>query len=84
MDLQYARVTDATIIFEGASFKKYVQTDENVAYEVELAAGSCVVRVIRQGFLTRRIKFNVGEAATRTSNVILDVEPVNMPKCPKG
>jgi len=80
----YARVTDTIIIFEGESFTKYVRTDEEGAYEVELPAGTHVVRAIRQGFIPRRVKFNVEAGTTRTLNMILDVEPVRWVKCPKG
>jgi len=84
VDLTYTRVANATISFEGGSFKDYARTDEDGAYEVELPAGHCVVRVTQMGFLPRRVKFNIEAGATRTLNMILDVEQVKMPKCPKG
>lgn len=84
VDLSYARVAGATIVFEGAAFKEYARTDEDGAYEVELPAGRCVVRVTQQGFRPRRVKLDIAAGATRTLNMILDVEPVKMPKCPKG
>jgi hypothetical protein len=84
VDLNYARMANATIIFEGTSFKEYARTDENGAYEVELPAGSCIVRAMAQGFRPRRVKLDIAAGATRTLNMILDVEQVKMPKCPKG
>jgi hypothetical protein len=84
VDLNYARVAGQTITFEGDSFKKYVRTDEAGAYEVELPEGACLVEVISQGFLPRRVKFNVEAGATKTLNMILDVEPMKYAKCPKG
>jgi hypothetical protein len=84
VDLSYARVANATISFECGSFKEYARTDENGAYEVELPAGHCVVRATHLGFLPRRVKLDIEAGATRTLNMILDVEQVKLPECPKG
>jgi|GEM_PF-4815469 len=84
VDASYVRVANATIIFEGASFKEYARTDEEGAYEVELPAGHCVVRATQTGFIPRRVKFYIEAGATKTLNMILDAQSVKMPKCPKG
>jgi hypothetical protein len=50
VELTYARVPKTTIVLENESFKKEVTADEEGAYEVELPAGTYLVKAQSFGF----------------------------------
>lgn len=83
VDWQYARILETTITFEGKSLKKKVTVDDEGAYEIELPAGTYLVRATRRHFLERRFRFTVEPGKTKMLSLILDVEPEKF-DCPKG
>jgi len=83
VDWQYARILDTTITFENKSLKKKVTVDDEGAYEIELPAGTYLVRATRRQFLERRFRFTVEPGKTKRLSLILDVEPEKH-DCPKG
>ena len=83
VDRQYARVLGTTIVFEAGSFKKTVEVNGDGEYDVELPAGTYLIRVKNEGFRQRRVRFEVEPGATRSLSFMLDVKPT-VADCPRG
>jgi hypothetical protein len=84
VDWQYARVLRTTIVFETAGLRKAIQVDEEGAYEVELPAGWYTIKATAPGFIERRVKLQLESATPRILNLMLDVRPQKVIRCPKG
>jgi hypothetical protein len=84
VDWQYARILPTTIVFVGTSVKEKVRVDHEGSFEIELPAGDYLVKTTAPGFLERRVRFRVEPNAVRTLNMMLDVRPMKVGKCPRG
>ena len=74
----YARVLHTTIVFKNLSFKKEVTVDEEGAYEVEVPAGTYLVKANSAGFRESRLKVDVLPDVTKTLNIMLKVKPQSL------
>ncbi len=84
VDWQYARVLPTTIVFLGTSVKEKVRVDHEGSFEIELPAGDYFVKATAPGFLERRVRFRVAPNALMTLNIMLDVRPMKVGKCPRS
>ncbi len=84
VDWQYALILPATIVFVGTSLKEEVRVDHEGSYETALPAGDYLVKATAPGFLERRVRFRVQPNNVRTLNMMLDVRPMKIGKCPRG
>lgn len=82
--MRYARVLNTTIILENKSFKKEITVDQEGFYEVEVPAGTYLVKAQGPGSRQSRVKIAILPDATRTLNIMLEYLPQKPVRCPKG
>lgn len=84
VDWQFALILPTTIVFESTAVKRKIQVDGEGYYEIELPAGEYLVKATAHGFLGRQLKVRVEPNQSKTLNMMLDVQPMKIHKCPRG
>ncbi|MDQ3820233.1 MAG: carboxypeptidase-like regulatory domain-containing protein [Acidobacteriota bacterium] len=85
VDLNDARVVNASVVFESNKIRAEVRTNEEGDFQIDLPPGNYKLIVKSHGFRTYKQKnLKVAQDATKQIKIVLQPAPQDYSKCPKG